>query len=105
MKKRIQNRKRRQPEHNEEVEKDKDADSAEAAADADQEPDDGPVDEEMMDHLQMVTSLIEGRDVTREEIETMAAELLRQHSIGQRRGIDYLVEELNKDPPEVEDAS
>jgi len=103
MKKRIQNRKRRQPEHNEDVEKD--ADSAGAAADADQEPDEGPVDEEMMDHLQMVTSLIEGRDVTREEIETMAAELLRQHSIGQRRGIDYLVEQLNKDPPEVEDAS
>jgi len=103
MKKRIQNRKRRQPEQNEDVEKD--ADSFEAAADADQEPDDVPVDEEMMDHLQMVTSLIEGRDVTREEIETMAAELLRQHSIGQRRGIDYLVEQLNKDPPEVEDAS
>ena len=103
MKKRIQNRKRRQPEHNEDVEKDED--SAEAAADADQEPDEGLVDEEMMDHLQMVTSLIEGRDVTREVIETMAAELLRQHSIGKRRGIDYLVEQLNKDPPEVEDAS
>jgi hypothetical protein len=99
MKKRIQNSKRRQLEHNEDVEKD--ADSAETAAGADE----GPVDEEMMDHLQMVTSLIEGRDVTREEIETMMAELLRQHSIGQRRGIDYLVEELNKDPPEVEDAS
>jgi len=103
VKKRMQNGKRREPKHNEDVEKD--ADSAEAAADADQEPDEGSVDEEMMDHLQMVTSLIEGRDVTREEIETMAAELLRQHSIGQRRGIDYLVEELNKDPPEVEDAS
>jgi hypothetical protein len=95
----MQNGKRRQPEHKEDVEKD--ADSEEATAGADE----GPVDEAMMDHLQMVTSLIEGREVTREEIETMVAELLRQHSIGQRLGIDYLVQQLNKDPPEVEDVS
>ncbi len=59
----------------------------------------GGADEEMMDYLQMVTGLIEERVVSREEIDEMVSDVLRQHSIGHGRRIDYIVGQLNKNPP------
>lgn len=93
VKKRQQNGKRRGPVQVEEAERE-----TEGAADC-TGADEGAVDEAMMDHLQMVTGLIEERAVPREEIEKMVSEVLRQHSIGHRRRIDYIVAQLNKDPP------
>jgi hypothetical protein len=53
----------------------------------------------------MVTSLLEGRAVSREEVENMLRAISRQHSLQQRGRFDYLVEQLNKDPPlELDDA-
>jgi len=47
----------------------------------------------------MVTGLIEERKVSLAEILKMLSRVLRQHSIGRRRRIDYIVEYLNKSPP------
>jgi hypothetical protein len=63
------------------------------------EADTGGADEDMMDYLQMVTGLIEERVVPREEINEMVSDILRQHSIGNQRRIDYIVGQLNKNPP------
>jgi hypothetical protein len=50
-------------------------------------------------YLRMVISLIEGRPVSAAEILEMLARILRQHSIGRRRRIDYVVQYLNKRAP------
>jgi len=47
----------------------------------------------------MVTSLIEERKVRLDEILKMLSRVLRQHSIGRRRRIDYIIRYLNKSPP------
>jgi hypothetical protein len=47
----------------------------------------------------MVTSLIEERKVRLDEILKMLSKVLRQHSIGRRKRIDYIVRYLNKSPP------
>jgi len=47
----------------------------------------------------MVISLVEGRPVSAAEILEMLARILRQHSIGRRRRIDYVVQYLNKRAP------
>jgi hypothetical protein len=54
---------------------------------------------EMVMYLAMVTSLVEGRRVSREEIEELVARIMKQHSIARRRRMDYVVWELNKKPP------
>lgn len=47
----------------------------------------------------MVTSIIEEREVSLDEILKMLSKVLRQHSIGRRKRIDYIVKYLNKNPP------
>lgn len=53
----------------------------------------------MVSYLRMVTSLIEGRRVSRDEIVEMLARVLRQHGMARRRRADYLVWYLNQYPP------
>ena len=53
----------------------------------------------MVLYLVMVTSLIEGRVVSREEIVEMLARAMRQHSMARLRRVEYLVWHLNKHPP------
>jgi hypothetical protein len=53
----------------------------------------------MVEHVRMVTSLIEGRRVGLEEILKMLSRALRQHGLGRMRRIDYIVGHLNKASP------
>ena len=62
-----------------------------------QEPDRWP--EPMIEHVRMVSSLIEGRLVNRREILEMLERVLRQHSICRRAKIDQAVAWLNENPP------
>jgi len=55
--------------------------------------------EAMVEHVRMVSSWIEGRWVSREEILTMLAKVLRQHTICRRRKIDQAVAWLKEHPP------
>ncbi len=50
-------------------------------------------------HIQMVTSLIEGRDVGLAEITVMLDKILRQHSIDIDRKFAYAVPRYHKVPP------
>lgn len=53
----------------------------------------------MVEYVRMVTSLIEGRRVSLDEILKMLSRVLRQHSIGRRKRIEYIVGYLNRHPP------
>ena len=53
----------------------------------------------MVEHVRMVSSLIEGRRVSREEVLEMLERVLRQHSICRRTKIDQTVAWLNEHPP------
>ena len=53
----------------------------------------------MVEHVRMVTSLIEGWRVSWEETLGMLEKALRQHSLGRRERIDYIVLWLNKNSP------
>ena len=53
----------------------------------------------IIEHVRMVTSLIEGRFVSLDEIREMLKKISRQRSLTRRRRVDYLVQQLNKDPP------
>jgi len=55
--------------------------------------------EAMVEHVRMVSSWIEGRWVSRKEILTMLAKVLRQHTICRRRRIDQAVVWLKEHPP------
>ena len=55
--------------------------------------------EAMVEHVRMVSSWIEGRWVSRKEILTMLAKVLRQHTICRRRKIDQAVVWLKEHPP------
>lgn len=57
------------------------------------------MDPEVVAHVQMVCSLIEGRQVARGEVLEMLAKVLRQLSIGRERKIDHTVAWLNANPP------
>ena len=59
----------------------------------------GEWDAGIVAHVRMVTSLIEARRVSRDEILKMLARALRQHSLGRVRRIDYIVRQLNKASP------
>ena len=50
-------------------------------------------------HVRMVVSLIEGRQVSLAEIAVMLRKVLRQHRLGGRRRIDYIVARLKQAPP------
>lgn len=58
----------------------------------------GKCNEEMVEHVRMVTSLIEGRKVSREEILQMLDRAVRQHSIGRERRVDYIVRHMKEHP-------
>ena len=57
------------------------------------------VGEPILRYVRMVTSLMEGRRVSLDEIKEMLMKKERQHSLTCRRRVDYLVQQLNKDPP------
>ena len=54
---------------------------------------------DMVSYLRMVTSLIEGRRVRRDEILELLARVMRQHSMARRNRTDYHVWYLNQHPP------
>jgi hypothetical protein len=56
-------------------------------------------DEELVEHVRMVSSLIEERRVSRQEILEMLAKQMRQHSMRRRRWVDYSIAWLNERPP------
>ena len=62
------------------------------------EAQEGPCSEEILAHVRMATSQIEGRKVSREEILRMLERAMRQHSIGRERRMDYLVRILKEHP-------
>jgi hypothetical protein len=53
----------------------------------------------IVEHMRMVACLVEERKVRLDEILKMLARVLRQHSIGRGKRIDYIVGYLNKSPP------
>ncbi len=53
----------------------------------------------IVEHVRMVVSLIEDRWVSREEILSMLAKKMRQHSLGRHGKIDYMLRRLNANPP------
>ena len=53
----------------------------------------------VIDYLQMMTSLIEGRQVGRDEVENLVERVLRQPSIDHEKRMDYLAQNLKKRPP------
>ena len=55
--------------------------------------------EAMVAHVRMVSSLIEGRWVSRQEILELLARVLRQHTMCRRRKIDQTVAWLKAHPP------
>lgn len=54
---------------------------------------------EVVSHVRLAASLIEGRRVSLREIMAMLRRVLKQRSLGGRRRFDYLVSRLNKAPP------
>ena len=62
---------------------------------ADRSPWPGPI----VAHVRLVVSWIEHRDVRREEILRMLAQVLRQQGLARRRRIDYALAWLNEHPP------
>jgi hypothetical protein len=93
MKKRIQNDKRKSQEM--EADTEKDADKNAPGADAGE----GEWNPGMVEHVRMMTSLIEDRKVSREETLEMLEKVMRQHSISRRERIDYIVQWLKKNSP------
>jgi hypothetical protein len=59
----------------------------------------GGWNEPMVEHVRMVSSLIEDRRVSREEILEMLARVLRQRTMPRRSKIDHVVAWLNEHPP------
>ncbi len=53
----------------------------------------------VLEYVRVVTSLVEGRRVSRDEILEMLRRAMRQRSFAQERRIDYVVRALKEDPP------
>ena len=53
----------------------------------------------ILKHVRMVVSLLEGRPVSMAEIVQALKRKGRQHPIGGRRRVVYVVRQLNKGPP------
>lgn len=62
-------------------------------------PDGRMISEDLVAYVRMVTSLIEGRRVSRAEVVQMLARVVRQRSIARRRRIDHVMAFLNESPP------
>jgi len=91
-KKKIQNGKRRQGEAR--------ADQNRQLLSAPQLERDGVrLDAVMVGYVRMVTSLIEARRVSEDEIVEMLVRVMRQHSIARRRRMDYVLAYLKKNAP------
>jgi len=60
------------------------------------EPDQMVLDAQMVGYVRMVTSLIEGWRVSRDEVVQMLERAMRQHSIVRRRKIDYILEKMSE---------
>ena len=56
-------------------------------------------EESIIEHVRMVTSLIEGREVSLDEVKEMLKQKERQRSLTRQGRVDYLGPQLNKDPP------
>jgi hypothetical protein len=56
-------------------------------------------DADMVFYVRMVTSLIEGRRVSMDEILKMLARAMRQHSMARGRRIDYVLRYWTKNAP------
>jgi hypothetical protein len=54
---------------------------------------------ELLEHIRMVTSLVEGRAVSMDEILSMLIEVMRQRSFAKKTKMDYILAVLNKKPP------
>lgn len=50
-------------------------------------------------YVRSVTSLIEGRQVSRQEIEQMLERVMRQHSLESGKGKDYILRYLKNNDP------
>jgi hypothetical protein len=97
IKKRSQNAKRRAQGRAADSEKDAEKNAEKNAPGADTGK--GEFNPGMVEHVRMVTSLIEGWRVSREETLGMLEKALRQHSISRRERIGYIVLWLNKNSP------
>lgn len=53
----------------------------------------------LLSYLQVLISLIEGRQVRIAEVQEMLARILRQRSIARYREVDYIIVSLNEHPP------
>jgi hypothetical protein len=93
MKKKFQNGKRRKQGPTPEPEKEPEVGGQTTEA---EEP---KFDPTMVDYVRMVTSLLEGREVSWEEIVEMLKRTMRQHSIGREKRIDYILRSLKERPP------
>jgi len=56
-------------------------------------------DPKLMEHIQVILGLMEGRPVSLEEIWEMLVRVLRQHTMARRRKVDHTVAWLNEQPP------
>ena len=56
-------------------------------------------DEGIVEHVRMVTGLIEGREVSREEVVEMLKRTMRQPSLVREKRIDYILRSLREKPP------
>ena len=54
---------------------------------------------ELIEHVRMVVSLIEGRPISLEEIGDLIAKVFRQRSIGRRGKFDHTIAWLKANPP------
>lgn len=69
----------------------------ESVRDCDEGP--GTWGKPVVEHVRAVSSLIEGRQVSRDEILEMLGKVLRQHSMARRKRLDHIVWQLNQQPP------
>jgi len=53
----------------------------------------------ILDHVRMVISQIEGRPVSREEVEALVAEKMRQHRLNTAEENGYIAPEDGESPP------
>lgn len=56
-------------------------------------------DEKTVNYLEIVISLIEGRNVSRREILSMLAQKMRQHRMGKKNGVAYTCTYYRRRPP------
>lgn len=59
----------------------------------------GHTSEELVEHLQVALSLIEGRPFSREQILWLVEKVLRQRRMARVRRIDQIIDHLNEHPP------